>query len=121
MTFTKQKNTEKHAAHITTLTERRYKALEYYKKDLSQSAIAEKLGAHRSKMVAVYLLKQKSWLKTVRYPAYAPNLNPIEYVWGAIKKKDIEGIAGDWGLSYVMKQVQKGKKRIQKDQEILIY
>ena len=57
----------------------------------------------------------------MRYPAYAPNLNPIEYVWGAIKKKDIEGIAGDWGLSYVMKQVQKGKKRIQKDQEILIY
>lgn len=95
------------------------KKLKAYLKGKKILLVWDGLPAHRSKMVKVYIQEQRSWLMVVRYPGYAPGLNPIEYVWGAIKKKDIGGIAGDRGLSHVMKQVQKGKRRMQKDQEIL--
>lgn len=95
------------------------KKLNAYLKGKKILLVWDGLPAHRSKIVREYLQEQKAWLMTVRYPGYAPELNPIEYVWGAIKKKDIGGIAGDRGLSHVMHQVQKGKRRMQKDQEVL--
>ena len=44
------------------------------------------LPAHRAKIVQAYLKTQTDWLKVVRFPAYAPELNPIEYLWGTMKK-----------------------------------
>lgn len=43
MTFTKQKNTAKHAAVIQQCTKRRLKAIELYKKGVTQATIAKKL------------------------------------------------------------------------------
>lgn len=45
------------------------------------------LPAHRAKVVTAYLNTQKHWLRVVRFPSYAPEVNPIEYLWGAMKKK----------------------------------
>lgn len=44
------------------------------------------LPAHRAKIVQRYIQSQKSWLRVIRLPAYAPELNPIEYLWGMMKK-----------------------------------
>ena len=47
------------------------------------------LPAHRSKVVKEFLSEQpgKVWLE--RLPAYAPELNPVEYIWGYWKKHEL--------------------------------
>lgn len=46
------------------------------------------LPAHRSSRVTRYIDEQP-WLTVHRLPAYAPELNPVEYLWAAIKNKDL--------------------------------
>ena len=36
-----------------------------------------------------YLLSQRDWLRVERLPGYAPELNPIETLWGNIKGKEL--------------------------------
>lgn len=76
-----------------------------YLKDLKRHMNGKKLlliwdglPAHRAKKVGEYLELQKTWLKTERLPAYAPELNPIEYCWGAMKKKHFGNLRAD-GMS----------------------
>ncbi|HLD69804.1 MAG TPA: transposase [Candidatus Omnitrophota bacterium] len=47
------------------------------------------LLAHRSKTVRGYIQSQKRWLRVERYPAYAPELNPVELLWSPMKTKDL--------------------------------
>ena len=47
------------------------------------------LPAHRSKVVAEYLASTNGRIWVERLPAYAPELNPIEYLWGHIKGTDL--------------------------------
>ena len=42
------------------------------------------LPAHRSKVVAQYLSGQNGRIRVERLPACAPELNPIEYLWGNV-------------------------------------
>jgi transposase len=53
------------------------------------------LPAHRAKIVQEYAASQKSWLKVERLPAYAPELNPVEYLWSAGKKKALANVCPD--------------------------
>lgn len=43
------------------------------------------LGAHKSRRMTAYLARQWSWLTVERLPAYAPELNPVEALWGNVK------------------------------------
>lgn len=45
------------------------------------------LPIHRSRDVSRHLVQQRAWLRVERFPAYAPELNPIEYCWSALKTK----------------------------------
>jgi transposase len=40
------------------------------------------LPAHKSRAVQDYLLQQRDWLTVQRLPGYAPDLNPVETLWG---------------------------------------
>lgn len=51
------------------------------------------LPAHRAQMVRDYIASQSSWLKTARFPGYAPELNPIEYLWATMKKRYLGNLA----------------------------
>jgi transposase len=44
------------------------------------------LPAHRSKLVKAFLGEQHGRIWLERLPAYAPELNPVEYIWGYWKK-----------------------------------
>lgn len=46
------------------------------------------LSAHTAKMTKTYILEQKAWLTVERTPTYAPEVNPPEYLWSAMKTKD---------------------------------
>jgi len=36
-----------------------------------------------------YLARQRTWLTVERLPAYAPDLNPVELVWGNLKSREL--------------------------------
>lgn len=69
------------------------------------------LPAHRAKIIADYLKKQKSWLRAERFPAYAPELNPIEYLWSAMKRRDLANHPPT-GLPYLRRTIRKSKRRL---------
>jgi DDE superfamily endonuclease len=43
------------------------------------------LPSHRSKAMTPWLADQRSWLTVERLPCYAPDLNPVELLWGNIE------------------------------------
>ena len=47
------------------------------------------LPAHQAKIVIRWIEDNDSWLRAFRFPAYAPELNPQEYEWSALKRKDM--------------------------------
>jgi putative transposase len=47
------------------------------------------LPAHKSRAVQDYLLQQRDWLTVQRLPGYAPDLNPVETLWGNIKGQEL--------------------------------
>lgn len=71
------------------------------------------LPAHRSKTVAEYLKKTKGRVWVERLPAYAPELNPIEYLWGNVKGNDLANISPKelWELSKHVRDALFKKRR----------
>jgi transposase len=44
------------------------------------------LAAHRSRLVRTFISTSQGRLVLARLPAYAPELNPTEYIWGHLKR-----------------------------------
>ena len=69
------------------------------------------LPSHRSRRMQEYLSKQHNRLTVVRLPSYAPDLNPVEFVWGNIKGKELANLcSGD--LTAMVDGVRQGFRRI---------
>jgi transposase len=47
------------------------------------------LPAHRSRLVQPWVAGQRARLELERLPAYAPELNPVEYLWGYWKQHEL--------------------------------
>ena len=47
------------------------------------------LPAHRSRLVADFIESQRGAIQLERLPAYAPELNPVEYVWSYLKQHEV--------------------------------
>ena len=47
------------------------------------------LRAHRSKLVREHVEADEQGIQLEFLPAYAPELNPVEYVWGYLKNHEI--------------------------------
>ena len=72
------------------------------------------LPAHRSRKVAEYLGSTEGRIWVERLPAYAPELNPIEYLWGNVKGVDLANFSPKdlWELSSEAKKaLTKRRKR----------
>jgi transposase len=71
------------------------------------------LPAHRSKTVASWLSKTKGLVWVERLPAYAPELNPIEYLWGNVKGKELANFSPKdlWELSSEAKSALLKRRR----------
>lgn len=50
------------------------------------------LNSHKSRAMTAYLAAQRTWLTVERLPAYAPELNPVEQIWGNVKTCDLATI-----------------------------
>ena len=49
----------------------------------------DRLPGHRGRLVHVYLAGLQGWIRTAYLPPYAPELNPVEYIWGYWKQHEL--------------------------------
>lgn len=50
------------------------------------------LSGHTSRVMAAYLARQRAWLTVERLPGYAPELNPVEQLWGNVKTRELANV-----------------------------
>lgn len=74
------------------------------------------LPAHRSKLVADYLATTEGRVWIERLPGYAPELNPIEYLWGYAKGNDLANFAPKelWELSRAARKAFTRVRRVKR-------
>jgi transposase len=53
------------------------------------------LPSHRSRRMLDWLADRRAWLSAERLPGYAPDLNPIEQVWGNVKSHELANLCAD--------------------------
>ena len=75
------------------------------------------LPSHRSRLMQRYLTKQKKWVRMVRLPAYAPDINPVEGVWANISGQELANRCAD-DLDPMVKGVRDGFTRINSSAEL---
>ena len=75
------------------------------------------LMGHKSKEMKTYLARQTEWLTIERLPAYAPDLNPVEPLWGNIKRLELANrCAVDLGES--CSAVRRGMDRVKRSRSL---
>jgi transposase len=65
------------------------------------------LPAHRAKQVTAWIKENDTWLRMVRFPAYAPELNPIEYLWSVLKRKHVGNLCELTDIGTVLKTAKR--------------
>ena len=83
----------------------------------------DRLPAHRSRRVQDYVQANADWLTVEWLPAYAPELNPMEYFWSATKGKPLANLGADRieELERVIHRThRKTRKQPHKLQELLV-
>jgi transposase len=76
------------------------------------------LPAHKAKIVKDYIASNSNWLRVERYPGYAPELNPVEFIWAPMKNKDLTQIPPK-GLRHLKTIVRRSFRRIKADPLLL--
>ena len=70
------------------------------------------LPAHKSRAMQDYLHQQRDWLTVERLPGYAPDLNPVETLWGNIKGQELANRCAD-DLEELDAAVRSGMARVE--------
>ena len=96
-----------------------------YLKDIKKELKGKKLlliwdglPGHTAGIVAAWIKDQKSWLRVERYPGYAPELSPVEFLWSPMKAKDLAHIPPQ-GLGELTRRVRRAFRRIRSDKAML--
>ena len=53
------------------------------------------LPSHRSRKMQRFIAAQRRWLVAERLPGYAPDLNPVEGLWGNVKGTELANLCAD--------------------------
>jgi transposase len=56
--------------------------------------LGDGLPGHKSARMRAYLASQRPWLTVERLPGYAPDLNPVESVFGNVKGRELANHCG---------------------------
>jgi putative transposase len=70
--------------------------------------------SHRSRRMTDWIISQRQWLSVEPLPGYAPDLNPIENVWGSLKSKELANLCSDT-IGEVAEVAEVGLDRIGSD------
>jgi transposase len=73
----------------------------------------DRLPAHRSRLVRDYVESLRGWIRMEYLPPYAPELNPVEYIWGHWKQHELPNVCPKdyWQLSEAARQTLKRMRR----------
>lgn len=71
----------------------------------------DRLPVHRGGKVQAELRRHARWLSVEWLPAYAPELNPVEYVWAYLDGTDLANFVSD-DLTGIGRQVRRATNRI---------
>ncbi|GGU50348.1 hypothetical protein GCM10010274_43820 [Streptomyces lavendofoliae] len=72
--------------------------------------VGDGLSAHWSRGMRAWVA-ERDWLTLERLPAYAPELNPVDLLWSAIKTCELANLAGDH-LADVADAAERGIHRV---------
>jgi transposase len=72
------------------------------------------LPSHRSRRMSDWIATQRHWLSVEPLPGYAPDLNPIENVWGNLKSQELANLCADT-IDQVADMAEDGLDRIGTD------
>lgn len=76
------------------------------------------LPAHRARKVVAYIKANRHWLRVERYPAYAPELSPVEFIWSPMKTKDLAHVPPQ-GFAHLKSLICKSFRRIKRNKVLL--
>ena len=77
------------------------------------------LSAHWSTKMRAFLDSQHDWLTVERLPAYAPELNPVEYLWANLKDLELAN-RPTTTLAEVADATQQGIQRVCKREDLVV-
>jgi hypothetical protein len=77
------------------------------------------LPSHRSRRMREWVASQCDWLSIERLPGYAPELNPIECVWGNLKSTELANLCSTT-IGEVADMAEHGLDRIGTDAALCI-
>jgi transposase len=72
------------------------------------------LPSHRSRRMQAWIRTQRRWLVVERLPGYAPDLNPVEGLWGNIKGNELANLCAD-SIDEPAHAAHKGIDRVRAD------
>ncbi len=75
------------------------------------------LPAHRSRAMREYLDSQASWLSVELLPGYAPDLNPVELLWGNVKGQELANRCVK-DLSEMADGIREGLNRVRRSRDL---
>lgn len=75
------------------------------------------LGGHKSRVMTAYLATQRTWLTVEPLPAYAPELNPIEQVWGNVKTCELANVCAP-DLAALRRPLHAGFARVRRQPQL---
>jgi len=71
----------------------------------------DRLPAHRGRKVRQYLERNAHWLTVEFFPPYAPELNPVEYLWSHLSRTDMANFVGE-NLAAVRKEARRSARTV---------
>jgi len=77
------------------------------------------LSAHWSTKMRAWLDSQRDWLTVERLPAYAPELNAVEYLWANLKDVELANLPAT-SLAEVADATEQGIQRICKSDSLVV-
>jgi transposase len=77
------------------------------------------LSAHWSTKMGAWLDSQRDWLTVEQLPAYAPELNAVEYLWANLKNLELAN-RPTTSLAEVADATEQGIQRVCKHQDLVV-
>ena len=77
----------------------------------------DRLPAHVSRLTRDWIATQRHWLQIEWLPPYAPELNPVEYLWSHLDATHLANFAPD-DLAELEAQVRRGVRQVRRKDDL---
>ena len=77
----------------------------------------DQLPGHKSRQMWKYLRTQRNWLRVEWLPGYAPDLNPVETMWGNLKGQELANRCAE-DLGEAVTALENGMARVGRSHQL---